>query len=86
MRPPQSPEPALEVALAPALAVLLMRGTDDRLCAPQGSDDFFRAAGSVDKTIKHYEGLYHEIFNEPERDEVLADLAAWLRERLRARL
>jgi alpha-beta hydrolase superfamily lysophospholipase len=38
-------------------------------------------AGATDKTIKVYDGLYHEIFNEPERDEVIDDLVAWLAER-----
>ncbi len=30
--------------------------------------------GAADKTVKAYPGLFHEIFNEPERDEVLADI------------
>jgi len=34
--------------------------------------------GSEDKTLKLYEGLLHEIFNEPEHPQVLADLEAWL--------
>jgi alpha-beta hydrolase superfamily lysophospholipase len=33
---------------------------------------------SADKSLKLYPGLYHEIFNEPERDRVLADLLDWL--------
>jgi alpha-beta hydrolase superfamily lysophospholipase len=35
-------------------------------------------AASADKTLRLYDGLYHEIFNEPERDAVLADVIAWL--------
>jgi acylglycerol lipase len=35
-------------------------------------------AGSKDKTIKIYEGLYHEVFNEPERGRPLKDLEIWL--------
>jgi alpha-beta hydrolase superfamily lysophospholipase len=34
--------------------------------------------GSSDKTLTTYDGLYHEIFNEPEQDRVLDDLVAWL--------
>ena len=30
-------------------------------------------AGSADKTLKVYDGLYHEIFNEPEQEQVLDD-------------
>ncbi len=33
---------------------------------------------SQDKTLKIYEGLYHEILNEPEQDEVKTDMIAWL--------
>ncbi len=29
---------------------------------------------------KTYPELYHEIFNEPEKDQVLSDLIAWLGE------
>jgi acylglycerol lipase len=36
---------------------------------------------SADKTLKLYEGLYHEILNEPERETVLADIVGWLDER-----
>jgi alpha-beta hydrolase superfamily lysophospholipase len=31
-----------------------------------------------DKTVKVYDGLYHEVLNDPERDQVIADLVAWL--------
>jgi lysophospholipase len=39
-------------------------------------------AGSMDKTLKAYEGLYHEIFNEPEHEAVLADVEVWLSTRV----
>ena len=39
-------------------------------------------AGSTDKTLKIYKGLYHEVFNEPEQDKVLADMGAWLEDQL----
>ncbi len=32
--------------------------------------------------LKEYPGLYHEVFNEPERNQVLDDVVAWLTERL----
>jgi alpha-beta hydrolase superfamily lysophospholipase len=38
----------------------------------------YRAAGSTDKTLKIYPGLYHEIHNEPEKAMVLDDITAWL--------
>ena len=34
--------------------------------------------GSEDLTVKRYEGLFHEILNEPERDQVIDDVVSWL--------
>jgi alpha-beta hydrolase superfamily lysophospholipase len=42
----------------------------------------FAKVGSADKTLKLYPGLYHEIFNEPEQDAVMADMSSWLEARL----
>jgi len=44
----------------------------------QGSETLYARAGSNDKTLKLYEGLYHEILNEPERQQVIDDLLTWL--------
>jgi lysophospholipase len=38
----------------------------------------FDKIGSKDKTLKLYDGLYHEVHNEPERELMFADLSAWL--------
>jgi acylglycerol lipase len=64
------------------LPLLVMYGTDDKLCDPEGSRMLYQMANSPDKTLKAYKGLYHEIFNEPEHDEVLADVAVWLSARV----
>jgi alpha-beta hydrolase superfamily lysophospholipase len=61
---------------------LTMYGTADRLCPPAGSLMLHDRIGAQDRTLKVYDGLYHEIFNEPEQDRVLEDLCEWLRERL----
>lgn len=61
-----------------SIPFLVMHGTEDRLTNPRGSENFFKRAGSGDRTIKLYEGLYHEILNEPERDQVLEDIVHWL--------
>lgn len=58
--------------------LLIMHGTADALTNPEGSQELYRRAASADKTLKLYEGLYHEIMNEPEKEQVLADIAAWL--------
>ena len=49
---------------------------------PAGSKLVAELAGSSDVTLKVYDGLYHEIFNEPEQEEVLNDLIEWLRPRV----
>ena len=60
------------------LPVLIMHGTADHLADPRGSELLYERAGSKDKTLKLYDGFYHEIFNEPEHKQVMADVEAWL--------
>jgi alpha-beta hydrolase superfamily lysophospholipase len=60
------------------LPLLLQVGTGDELVPPQSSELVYGWASSEDKTIKRYDGLYHEILNEPERATVVADTLAWL--------
>lgn len=61
-----------------SLPVLVMHGEGDVMAAASGSQRFFDAVGSVDKTLRLYPGLYHEIFNEPEQAQVLGELGDWL--------
>jgi alpha-beta hydrolase superfamily lysophospholipase len=60
------------------LPMLAMHGTADRLVPIAGSEMVVDRAGSEDKTFKRYDGLFHEILNEPERQQVLDDIADWL--------
>ena len=60
------------------LPLLVMHGSADRITPPDGSRLVHEWAGSDDKTLIFYEGLYHEILNEPERERVLSDLVRWL--------
>jgi alpha-beta hydrolase superfamily lysophospholipase len=71
-------------ARLPRLSVplLLLHGTDDEICAPAGSTMVHDRVSSPDKTVRCYPDLYHEVFNEPERDEVLTDLVCWLEQHL----
>ena len=62
-----------------AVPTLLMWGGADRIVAPRGSAAFAEAAPATVVQSQDYPKLYHEIFNEPERNEVLARLASWLR-------
>lgn len=59
------------------LPILLQHGEKDSLAAVAGSQYLFDHVGSADKTLKIYPGLFHEIYNEPERDAVLDDLVGW---------
>jgi acylglycerol lipase len=61
---------------------LIMYGSADRLCPPAGSLGLRDCIGAQDRELKVYDGLYHEIFNEPEQERVLEDVCAWLRERM----
>jgi acylglycerol lipase len=67
-----------------SLPVLSLHGTADRLADPAGSQMIYDRVGSTDKTLKLYDGLYHEVFNEPEREQVFADVAAWLEAHVQA--
>jgi acylglycerol lipase len=58
--------------------LLLLHGSDDRLCPPNGSRMVHSLAASPDKTLNIYDGLYHEVFNEPEREQVVGDLVEWI--------
>ena len=57
---------------------LLLYAGSDRLVVPTGSVAFAAAAPAVVVTARPYASLFHEIFNEPEQDEVLGVLTAWL--------
>ncbi len=64
------------------LPILIMHGSEDRLSDPAGSRILYEHVGSEDKTLKIYEGYYHEIYNEPEREQVFKDMEEWLSSRI----
>lgn len=69
---------APEAAARVTAPLLLQLGESDPICDP------VRAAAVAERwggpvTVKRYPSLYHEIFNEPEKEEVLADLVGWLK-------
>ena len=53
------------------------RQEKDSLASVAGSQYLFDHVSSADKILKIYPGLFHEIYNEPERDAVLDDLVGW---------
>jgi alpha-beta hydrolase superfamily lysophospholipase len=70
------------LANAPQLEIplFLTHGSGDSIIDISGSERFFAAAGTADKTFKRYEGAYHELQNDLGREAYLADMIDWLRE------
>ena len=59
--------------------VLVQHGTADTLVPLAAVYPIYQHLGvTKSRTLQVYEGLYHEVYNEPERDRVIGDLAAWL--------
>ena len=55
-----------------------MQGTDDLIVEPECAQTIIDGVASSDKELIWYDGLYHELFNELERESVYSDLDAWL--------
>jgi alpha-beta hydrolase superfamily lysophospholipase len=64
------------------LPLLVFHGTADKLTDPHASRMLYERARSSDKTLNLYDGLYHETLNEPEKEQVLNDIIAWLTARV----
>jgi acylglycerol lipase len=64
--------------------ILVLQAGDDRLVDPRATEDFAVRIASESKDVRVYPGLFHEIFNETEKDRVLDDLERWLEDRLAA--
>ena len=60
------------------LPVLILHGTADHAAKPSGSQEFYDAAGSRDKTLEFYEGHYHDLLNDVGKEAVLADIVQWV--------
>jgi acylglycerol lipase len=66
------------------LPVLIMHGTEDKVTRPSGSQEFYAQAGAVDKTLKLYEGHFHDLLNDVDKEIVMADIQAWIDARIPA--
>ncbi len=60
------------------LPVFILHGTEDKATRPTGSQVFFDKAGSADKTLKMYEGYFHDMLNDLDKQAVYGDIQAWL--------
>jgi acylglycerol lipase len=68
------------------LPVLILHGTQDKATKPSGSQLFYDTAGSTDKTLKLYEGHFHDLLNDIDKELVMADILSWIDERIPASL
>ena len=66
------------------LPVLIMHGTEDKATSPGGSRHFYEKSGSQDKTLKLYEGHFHDLLNDIDKEVVMADIQNWIDERIPA--
>ena len=66
-----------------ALPVLILHGTADRATKPHGSQVFYDRASSEDKTLKLYDGHFHDLLNDLGKERVMADIADWILTRAR---
>lgn len=64
------------------LPLLILHGTADKATVPSGSEFFYKTAGSSDKTLKLYEGHFHDLLNDLGKERVLDDMVAWIDARL----
>jgi alpha-beta hydrolase superfamily lysophospholipase len=64
------------------LPLLALHGGDDLIMSPRATDVLVESVSSGDTTKIVFPGLYHEVLNEPERDEVFARIFAWLEDRI----
>ena len=60
------------------LPVLILHGTKDKATKPSGSQRFYDNTGSGDKTLKLYEGYFHDLLNDTVKEVVMGDIGKWL--------
>jgi alpha-beta hydrolase superfamily lysophospholipase len=64
--------------------VLILDWTADKVTKPGGSQLFYDTAGSRDKTLKLYEGHVHDLLNDLDKEQVMADITGWINARVPA--
>ncbi len=64
------------------LPLLILHGTADKATKFSGSQLFHDSAGSKDKTLKLYDGHFHDLLNDIGKELVVADITNWIDARL----
>lgn len=67
-----------------SVPLLILHGSGDKVTNPEGSKQLKERARSADKTLIVYDGLYHDLLHEPEKERVLGDLVKWLDARVQS--
>jgi len=60
------------------LPVLILHGTADKATRPSGSQRFYDTVGSADKTLRLYEGHFHDLLNDVGKEAVMDDIKGWI--------
>jgi acylglycerol lipase len=60
------------------LPLLIIHGTKDTVTRPEGSQEFFSNASSKDKTLKLYEGYFHDPLSDIGKEAVMIDIRSWI--------
>ena len=60
------------------LPLLILHGTADKATKPTGSQLFYDTAGSTDKTLKFYDGHFHDLLNDVDKEVVMGDIETWI--------
>lgn len=64
------------------LPVFILHGTVDKATVPAGSQFFYDTVGANDKTLRLYEGHFHDLLNDTGKEAVMADIQGWIDQRL----
>ena len=64
------------------LPVFILHGTSDKATMPAGSQFFYDTAGSKDKTLKLYDGHFHDLLNDIGKEKVMSDIKSWIEQHL----
>jgi len=63
------------------IPVMILHGTEDHATVCHGSEFFYEHAGSSDKTLKIYQGHYHDLLADLGKESVMADILEWVEAR-----
>ncbi|CAH0484910.1 unnamed protein product [Peronospora farinosa] len=64
-----------------AVPMLFLAGSADGIADQQAAIKFFASMGNLDKEFKLFDGLFHLVFEDPEKEDVLSYFVQWLQRR-----